>query len=79
LLAAGVGPGDDVITVPMTFVATSWAISYCGAKPVFVDVDDVTYTMDPNQVEAKITPRTKAILPVHLYGQPAELGPLLDI
>jgi dTDP-4-amino-4,6-dideoxygalactose transaminase len=79
LLAAGVGPGDEVITVPMTFVATSWAISYCGAKPVFVDVDGVTYTMDPAQVEAKITPRTKAILPVHLYGQPADLGPLLDI
>lgn len=79
LLAAGVGPGDEVITVPLTFVATSWAISYCGARPVFVDVDDATYTMDPNQVEARITPRTKAILPVHLYGQPADLGPLLDI
>jgi dTDP-4-amino-4,6-dideoxygalactose transaminase len=79
LLAAGVGPGDEVITVPMTFVATSWAISYCGARPVFVDVDPVTYTLDPNQVEAKITPRTKAILPVHLYGQPADLGSLLEI
>jgi dTDP-4-amino-4,6-dideoxygalactose transaminase len=79
LLAAGVGPGDEVITVPMTFVATSWAISYCGATPVFVDVDPVTYTMDPNQVEARITPRTKAILPVHLYGQPADLGSLLYI
>ena len=79
LLAAGVGPGDEVITVPMTFVATSWAISYCGATPVFVDVDPVTYTMDPSHVEAKITPRTKAILPVHLYGQPADLGPLLFI
>jgi len=79
LLAAGVGPGDEVITVPMTFVATSWAISYCGATPVFVDVDATTYTMDPNQVEARITPRTKAILPVHLYGQPADLGPLLYI
>jgi len=79
LLAAGVGPGDEVITVPMTFVATSWAISYCGATPVFVDVDATTYTMDPNQVEAKITARTKAILPVHLYGQPADLGPLLYI
>jgi dTDP-4-amino-4,6-dideoxygalactose transaminase len=79
LLAAGVGPGDEVITVPMTFVATSWAISYCGARPVFVDVDRVTYTMDPEHVEAKITPRTKAILPVHLYGQPADLGSLLEI
>src|SRR5262245_42089633 len=79
LLAAGVRPGDEVITVPMTFVATSWAISYCGAKPVFVDVDPVTYTMDPDQVEAKITPRTRAFLPVHLYGQPADLGSLLEI
>ena len=79
LLAAGVGPGDEVITVPMTFVATSWAISYCGATAVYVDVDPVTYTMDPGQVEARITPRTKAILPVHLYGQPADLGALLYI
>ncbi|HJZ91838.1 MAG TPA: DegT/DnrJ/EryC1/StrS family aminotransferase [Gemmataceae bacterium] len=79
LLAAGVGPGDEVITVSMTFVATSWAISYCGARPVFVDVNPVTYTMDPDQVEAKITRRTKAILPVHLYGQPADLGSLLEI
>jgi dTDP-4-amino-4,6-dideoxygalactose transaminase len=79
LLAAGVGPGDEVITVPMTFVATSWAISYCGATPAFVDVDPVTATMDPTQVEAKITPRTKAILPVHLYGQPADLGSLAYI
>jgi len=79
LLAAGVGPGDEVITVPMTFVATSWAISYCGATPAFVDVDPVTATMDPTQVEAKITPRTKAILPVHLYGQPADLGSLAHI
>ena len=63
----------------MTFIATSWAISYCGATPVFVDVDPATYTMDPNQVDDRITPRTKAILPVHLYGQPADLGPLLEI
>jgi dTDP-4-amino-4,6-dideoxygalactose transaminase len=79
LIAAGVGPGDEVITVPMTFIATSWAISYCGATPVYVDVDPVTYTMDPNLVEARITPRTKAILPVHLYGQSADLDPLLEI
>src|SRR5262245_59628450 len=76
LLAAGVGPGDEVITVPMTFIATSWAITYCGAVPVYVDVDPVTYTMDPVLVEARITPRTKAILPVHLYGQAADLGAL---
>lgn len=79
LLAAGVGPGDEVITVPMTFIATSWAISYCGAKPVYVDVDPVTYTMDAARVEATITSRTKAILPVHLYGQPADLGALTFI
>jgi dTDP-4-amino-4,6-dideoxygalactose transaminase len=79
LIAAGVGPGDEVITVPMTFIATTWAVSYVGATPVFVDVDPETYTMDPNQVEARITPKTRAILPVHLYGQPADLAPLLDI
>lgn len=79
LIAAGVGAGDEVITVPMTFIATSWAISYCGAKPVFVDVDPATYTMDPGQVAAKITSRTRAIMPVHLYGQPADLAPLKEI
>jgi dTDP-4-amino-4,6-dideoxygalactose transaminase len=79
LLGANVGPGDEVITVPMTFIATSWAISYVGATPVFVDVDPVTYTMDVEQVEERITPRTRAILPVHLYGQPADLAPLLEL
>jgi dTDP-4-amino-4,6-dideoxygalactose transaminase len=79
LIAAGVGPGDEVITVPMTFIATTWAISYCGATPVFVDVDPVTYTMDPALVESRVTARTRAILPVHLYGQPADLAPLLEI
>jgi dTDP-4-amino-4,6-dideoxygalactose transaminase len=79
LIGAGVGPGDEVLTVPMTFIATSWAISYLGAKPVFVDVDPLTYTMDVRQVQRMLTPRTKAILPVHLYGQPADLGPLLEI
>jgi dTDP-4-amino-4,6-dideoxygalactose transaminase len=79
LVSAGVGRWDEVITVPMTFIATSWAVSYVGATPVFVDVDPRTYTMDPDQVERRITPRTRAILPVHLYGQPADLAPLLDI
>jgi dTDP-4-amino-4,6-dideoxygalactose transaminase len=79
LLGAGVGPGDEVITVPMTFIATSWGISYVGATPVYVDVDPVTYTMNPDLVEKRITSRTKAILPVHLYGQPADLKPLLEI
>jgi dTDP-4-amino-4,6-dideoxygalactose transaminase len=79
LIAAGVGPGDEVITVPMTFIATTWAISYVGATPVMVDVDPITYTMNVEQVEQKLTPRTRAILPVHLYGQPADMGPLLEI
>jgi dTDP-4-amino-4,6-dideoxygalactose transaminase len=79
LICAGVKAGDEVITVPMTFIATSWAISYCGAKPVFVDVDPITCTMNPEMVERAITPKTKAILPVHLYGQAADLQPLMEI
>ncbi len=79
LICAGVGYGDEVITVPMTFIATSWAISYCGARPVFVDVEPGTCTIDPALVEKAITPRTKAILPVHLYGQPADMEGLMEI
>ena len=79
MLAAGIGPGDEVITVPMTFVATVAAIGYTGARPVFVDVDPVSFTMDPAKIEAAITPRTKAIVPVHLYGQPADMDPILEI
>jgi dTDP-4-amino-4,6-dideoxygalactose transaminase len=71
LLASGVGPGDEVITVPFTFVATVSAIGYTGARAVLIDVDPCYYTMDPAQLEAAITPRTKAIIPVHLYGQAA--------
>ena len=78
LLAAGIGPGDEVITVSMTFVATTAAILYCGAKPVFVDVDPDTWTMDPNLVEASVTPRTKAILPVHLHGLMADMDPIME-
>jgi dTDP-4-amino-4,6-dideoxygalactose transaminase len=79
LLAAGVGPGDEVVTVTHTFVATVAAIRYTGARPVFVDVDPVTFTMDPSKLEAAITSRTKVVLPVHLYGQPADMDPIVDI
>jgi dTDP-4-amino-4,6-dideoxygalactose transaminase len=79
LLAAGIGPEDEVITVPFTFVATVAAILYTGARPVFVDIDPQSYTMDVNQIEQAITARTKAILPVHLYGQPADMDPIVEI
>jgi dTDP-4-amino-4,6-dideoxygalactose transaminase len=79
LLAAGVGSGDEVITVPFTFVATVSAIDYTGAKPVFVDIDPKTFTMDVNAIEAAITEKTKAIIPVHLYGQTADMDPILEI
>ena len=79
LLAAGVGPGHEVITTPFTFVATVAAICYTGATPVYVDIDPVAYTLDPARLEAAITSRTKAILPVHLYGQPADMDPILEI
>lgn len=77
LLAAGIGPGDEVITVPFTFVATVAAIHYSGAKPVFVDIDPKTFTMDPAALEAACTEKTKAIIPVHLYGQAADMDPIL--
>lgn len=79
LWALGVGPGDEVITVSHTFIATSEAISLTGAKPVFVDVDPVTYTMDPALIERAITKKTKAILPVHLYGQPAPMEEIMAV
>jgi dTDP-4-amino-4,6-dideoxygalactose transaminase len=79
LRAMGIGPGDEVITVSHTFIATAEAILLAGATPIFVDIDPVTYLMDVSQVEAKITSRTKAILPVHLYGQTVDMDPLQDI
>ena len=79
LLATGIGPGDEVITVPFTFVATVAAIRYTGAQPVFVDIEPRSYAMNVNQLEGAITERTKAILPVHLYGQPADMDPILEI
>jgi dTDP-4-amino-4,6-dideoxygalactose transaminase len=79
LLAAGIGPGDEVITVSFTFVATVAAIYYAGARPAYVDIDPRSFTMDPALVEAAITPRTRAILPVHLYGQTADMDPILEI
>lgn len=79
LLAAGVGAGDEVITTPFTFVASVAAILYVGARPVLVDIDPRSFTLDPSKIEGAITSRTKAILPVHLYGQPADMDPIMEI
>ena len=73
LRCLNIEPGDEVITVGMTFIATAWAITYVGATPVFVDIDPVRRTMCPTKLAAAITPRTRAIIPVHLYGMPAEM------
>jgi len=79
LLACNVKTGDEVITTPFTFIATTEAIVHCGAKPVFVDIDPKTYNIDANKIEGAITPRTKAILPVHLYGMPAQIDKIMEI
>ena len=79
LLAAGVGPGDEVITVPFTFVASVATILYAGAKPVLVDIEPRTFNMNPDALQAAISPRTKAIVPVHLYGHPADMDPILEV
>jgi dTDP-4-amino-4,6-dideoxygalactose transaminase len=79
LLANGIGPGDEVITVPFTFIASANAVLYCGATPVFVDIEPGSFNMDPDLIEAAITPHTKAILPVHLYGNPADMPRIMAI
>jgi dTDP-4-amino-4,6-dideoxygalactose transaminase len=79
MLLLGVGPGDEVITTPFTFVATSWAISYVGAKPVYVDIDDATFNLDPKLIERAVTRRTRAVMPVHLYGHPFDLNAVLAV
>src|SRR5439155_12990619 len=79
MLLLNVGPGNEVITTPFTFVATSWAISYGGAKPVFVDIEEATCTLNADLVHRVVNTRTKAVLPVHLFGHPVELDPLLKI
>ncbi len=79
LVAAGIKANDEVITTPFTFAATSNSILYCGAKPVYADINPETFNLDPSKIEEKITEKTKAIIPVHLYGQPADLNPMLEI
>jgi len=79
VVAAGIGPGDEVITSPFTFIATAEAVCYTGATPVFVDIDPQTFNIDPALIEAAITPRTKAVIPVHIFGQPADMAAIKAI
>ena len=79
LRATGIGEGDEVITSPFTFTATGEAIHWVGSKPVFVDIDPENYTLDPRKIEAAITDKTRAIIPVHLYGHPADMDAILAV
>lgn len=79
LLSLGIGPGDEVIVPAFTYIATSLAVTYTGAKPVFVDIDEKTYNIDVNKIEGALTKRTKAVIPVHLYGQPADMNPIIRL
>ncbi len=79
MMALGIGPGDEVITSSFTFVATAETIALLGAKPVYVDIDPKTFNIDPSRIEAAVTAKTKAIIPVHLYGQPADMDPIMEI
>jgi perosamine synthetase len=79
LVALDIGPGDEVIVPTLTFVATANAVSYCGATPVLVDCDEETLNIDVRAIESKITPRTRAVIPVHLYGHPADMDPILEL